>query len=937
MRQRFFSLVNLLFIGVVCAHAADFSYNGLNYSVLNATSVAIMPLDEGNYSNISSSNFAESVTYKGTEYVVAAIGEQAFNKASFSGMITLPSTITAIGQFAFYAATGDGVTLGANVSAIAANAFAGNKFSRGVMVDSSNASFANLTDSDGTNSSGVLVTKDKKTLLNFPGGKTQSSWGGTTALSSYTIPSFITEVGDFAFYRNEGLATITIPNTVTRIGRAAFLECLDYANITIPASVTELGDAAFQGCVNATRLTFNTTRLESIPGHAFFCCVSLTSISLPEGVKYLGESAFASCEQLSTFNLSSTVETIDQSCFMGDPIRSINLKNVKSIAYMAFARCESLTSITGGSQLEFIDNAAFVRCDALTTLSFPEGVKTLFGNTFFRCANLRSLTLPASLECIGVNPVTGCEQLSSLQMASGSQHFKVIDGALYATTGSTVVGVAPSADGDHDQPTVLVSVPSAIAKKAIDVPEGVTTLGTQSVREVELTRISLPSTLTSIRSFAFGDVYSLKKVTCKAVNPPTGGDIANGDYVFEDDVVNNATLYVPKASITKYRNNAIWGRFREIKDLESDVVPVDSTTKFPYMVENDYTFYFRVIADDEVEYISPTDYDPDLGPYSGTFNWDTPETVTYNDKTYRVTTVGEGAFRDATIHGGNNFTNLIWLNNVAVVKADAFNGWQINWLGLNSVTDIDHTAFRNNKINRMTVFGSFDYSPDTDHGNYNGNAMSGDIFKMVDGKKVLWGWGGDRRANAWLNGNMSVTTSWMFNYDEIGDYALSGNNNLTTVTIQGAQRIGDEALSGMTALTALTLPATLTEIGTDAFKGVTNLTSLTVNAVVPPVGGVFEDAVYEALKDRLVVPAGSEEAYKAAPGWKKFYSDATPDLAVGDLNGDGNVDVTDVSLLIDVVLGKTVELAEGAVADLNGDGNTDVSDVSLLIDIILGN
>ena len=56
---------------------------------------------------------------------------------------------------------------------------------------------------------------------------------------------------------------------------------------------------------------------------------------------------------------------------------------------------------------------------------------------------------------------------------------------------------------------------------------------------------------------------------------------------------------------------------------------------------------------------------------------------------------------------------------------------------------------------------------------------------------------------------------------------------------------------------------------------------------------------------------------------------------VGDLNGDGLVDVTDVSILIDVVLGKETQLADGAEPDINADGNVDVSDVSLLIDIIL--
>ena len=935
--KKIFTLFILILITLVSVSAANFSVNGLNYSVWTDNTVAIMPADEGaTYSGISNSNFAETVEYNGKTYTVAGIYDQAFNKASFAERVTLPVGITTIGQFAFISATGPGITLGANVSAINANAFAGNKFSQGIYVNEDNAYLANLTNSDGTNSDGVLVTKDKKTMLNFPGGKTQSSWGGTSALSSYSIPSFVTTVGPFCFYRNEGLSSITIPNSVTTIGQAAFFEMLDFNNITIPASVTTLGANAFQGCVNCTRLTINTRQLTEIPNNAFFAMVSLTSVTIPEGVKTIGDNAFASCEQLSTVNLSSTVEEIGQSCFMGDPIRSIDLKNLKRIAYMSFGRCESLTTITGGGQLEFIDNAAFVRCDALTAVNFPEGVKTLFGNTFFRCAELRSLNLPTSLQCVGVNPVTGCEQLSSLTVTAGSSYFKAIDGALYATTGATVVGQEPNANGDPDQPTVLVAVASATPKRALDIPEGVTTLGVQSMREVELTRVTLPSTLTTIREFAFGDVYNLKKITCKALNPPTAGNPVNEDYCFTDEVFAGATLFVPQAAIEQYRNHAIWGRFQNIRDLESDVVPVDDSTKFPYLVENDYTLYFRVIGDDEVEYISPTDYDPDLGPYSGSFRWDTPETVEYNDKTYRVTTVGEGAFKDATIHGDNSMTNLLWLNGVQKVKADAFNGWHINWLGLNAVSDIDPTAFRGNKINRMSVFGNgFAHSADNS-GSYNGNGMSGDIYKTVDGKKILWGWGGDRRTNSWLNGNMSVTTAWTFNYDEIGAYALAGNENLTTVTIEGATKIGQEALADMTNLQTLTLPATLTEIGEDAFKGVTTLTSLTVNATMPPTGGVFEDAVYEALKDRLVVPAGSEDAYKADRNWGKFYTGYNPGVT-GDLNGDGKVDVSDVNIAINIILGADATDEQRAKSDLTGDGKTDVSDVNSLINIILKN
>ena len=56
----------------------------------------------------------------------------------------------------------------------------------------------------------------------------------------------------------------------------------------------------------------------------------------------------------------------------------------------------------------------------------------------------------------------------------------------------------------------------------------------------------------------------------------------------------------------------------------------------------------------------------------------------------------------------------------------------------------------------------------------------------------------------------------------------------------------------------------------------------------------------------------------------------------GDINGDGVVDVTDVSIAIDIVLGKDSNDNYGGAADLDGNGGVDVTDVSMLIDIVLG-
>ena len=54
----------------------------------------------------------------------------------------------------------------------------------------------------------------------------------------------------------------------------------------------------------------------------------------------------------------------------------------------------------------------------------------------------------------------------------------------------------------------------------------------------------------------------------------------------------------------------------------------------------------------------------------------------------------------------------------------------------------------------------------------------------------------------------------------------------------------------------------------------------------------------------------------------------------GDLNGDGKVDISDVNLIIDVMLGKNQDAS--TKADVTGDGKVDIADVNAVIDIMLG-
>lgn len=64
--------------------------------------------------------------------------------------------------------------------------------------------------------------------------------------------------------------------------------------------------------------------------------------------------------------------------------------------------------------------------------------------------------------------------------------------------------------------------------------------------------------------------------------------------------------------------------------------------------------------------------------------------------------------------------------------------------------------------------------------------------------------------------------------------------------------------------------------------------------------------------------------------------DLPPQGNKGDVNMDNVIDVTDVVLIIDDILGKNPNNYNNALADVNGDGEINITDVVFVIDFILG-
>ena len=97
------------------------------------------------------------------------------------------------------------------------------------------------------------------------------------SLTSITIPSSVTSIGENVFYGCYGLTEVTIGNSVTSIGTAAFQNCSRLTSVTIPSSVTTIGQSAFRVCSGLTSVTIGNS-VTSIAREAFRDCSNLMSI-----------------------------------------------------------------------------------------------------------------------------------------------------------------------------------------------------------------------------------------------------------------------------------------------------------------------------------------------------------------------------------------------------------------------------------------------------------------------------------------------------------------------------------------------------------------------------------------------------------------------------------------------------------------------------------
>ena len=667
-------------------------------------------------------------------------------------------------------------------------------------------------DSDFTIKDGVL------TAYNGPGGDVVIPEGVTAIggiptyylsifsnrddITSITIPTSVTTIGNGVFSSCTGLESVTIPTSITTIGASAFSGCTGLKSITIPSSITSFGGGAFSGCTGLTDIVFSDGLL-TIGVGAFSNCTGLTEITIPDSVTTIGESAFGGCTNLTDVTLSPTTKytqvnsthytfpfgtnihyaghtfTIEDGVltkYAGEGGKVIIPDNVTSIGWQAFANCTNMTSVTIPSSVTSIGSYAFESCTGLTGVTIPSSVTSIGDRAFQNCTGLTGATIPNSVTSIGYGAFSGCTGLTSVTIPGS---VTVIEGTFYGCSGLTKVtipnGVTSIGDYAFYHCTKLTG---------ITIPAGVTSIGHQAFRGcTNLTSITIPDSVTSIGWLPFDGCTSLTDAYV-----PSSIDIAGAfpstttiHYVGDTFEINDGVL-------TKYRGEggnvvipenvtAIGsGAFSDCVNVTSVTIP-NGVTSIGSSAFSGCTGLTSITIPDSVTSISNTN-----STFSGCNNL--TDITLPGDNTWgflkncanltKVTITGKKvADRFFSGNGGDKVTNITISNGVTSIGANAFSGLK-NLTSVtisNSVTSIGSNAFSNcSALRSIAIPGS-------------------------------------------------VTS--------IGSNAFSGCTGLKDLTISnGVQTIAQYAFSGCTGLTSVTFPDSMTSIAYYAFYGCTNLTDV---------------------------------------------------------------------------------------------------------------
>lgn len=224
-------------------------------------------------------------------------------------------------------------------------------------------------------------------------------------------------------------------------------------------------------------------------------------------------------------------------------IRSVIVeKNVTTVGAYAFYYCPNLekAEIRGAASIE---EAAFLGCGSLKTIAL-EQVTAIKDSAFSECAELEALSLGKGLSSFGQQVLYGCAKLKTISVSADNKSFCAENQVLF-NRDKTVLVAAAAISGSYSVPNTVrqmgdyafafgtglteISLPAALEQlpegafygctglKKVTFAAGLQVIGSCAFQDcAALETVTLPDTLTTIGNRAFSGCVSLGKLELPA-------------------------------------------------------------------------------------------------------------------------------------------------------------------------------------------------------------------------------------------------------------------------------------------------------------------------------------------------------------------------------------------------------------------------------------
>ena len=657
---------------------------------------------------------------------------------------------------------------------------------------------------------------------------------------------------------------------------------------------------------NTRKLTAPVTYIISL---AFYQCSGLTSVAIPNSVTFIGMNAFASCG-LTSATIPNSVTSVGSGVFERcRSLESATIGNSLTALRGMFHGCSNLTSVTLGNSLTSIDDNSFRECSSLTSMNIPNSVTSIGYKAFSGCTRLSSITIPNSVTSIGEHAFSECTALTSLNIGNS-----------------------------------------------------VTTIGNSAFYNCSsLPSVTIPNSVTTIGHSAFYYCTNLMSITCLAVTPPNAFNVSTF-YNYT-----KTTLHVPAGSLNAYQTTTPWSYFYNIQPIEQEYsISLNPTSAV--MEKGDFIHLKATVTPDD-------DYAPQV-------TWSSSNTaVATVDEWGMVTAVGTGNAVITARAGNASATcsvrvvaHTVTLDkssasiplystlqlNATVTPHDGYEPtvvWSSSHPGVASVTQnglvkgyMTGTATITARAGQSTATCVVTVTPilatELVLNAYQTEIGVGDIFRLV--------------ATVYPDNATNRTVSWTIPPTDVISYSCNGNEclfvgekagqvTITARTTDGTN-LSKSCVVTVRGIEPVFIPVQSISVSPSSVRMTVGATRQLTATVLP--ANATNRAVRWTSSNNTMVTVGSDGRITALKTGKATVTAHTTDgtnlsstctvtvvsggdpgdeVLPGDVNGDGEVNISDVIRLINALQNEDFTGINMDNADVNSDGEINISDVVALI------